>query len=230
MAKNIPRPPLRLHLSELFRAMRQRYKVRHFLKAYQPEKTLDPHTVLIIPGFMASQMSTKPMRQLLNRLGYEALDWGLGRNYARLENIDEVERLITQLYERSNEKISLIGWSLGGIYARKIAHAQSDKIRKVFTLGSPYRHLDAPNYASWLFEVFRKLRGQGGVEAELLSVLPRPLPIPSVAFYSKSDGIVPWQACIDTEDTSDHENIEVNSSHFGLGVHEDVLRSIIERL
>ena len=231
MSPNIKRPALWLHLSEFFRALNERRRADTFLKTYQSSKRVHGYPILVIPGFMASHISTAPMRQLLDRLGYETIDWGLGRNYARLEEIDVLSDKIEGLYEEYGQKLTIIGWSLGGIYARRLATLQAGKTRRVITLGSPYRHLDAPNYANWLFQLFQRMRSQEKrQEPKWVEDLKLPIPVPSVAIYSKTDGIVPWQACMDADDQSDHQNIEVNGSHIGLGMNQEVLTHVINFL
>ncbi len=170
------------------------------------------------------------LRRLLKRSGYEAIDWGLGRNYANLNDLDVLDKMVEDIFNRTGKKVTIIGWSLGGIYARRLGVIHSSKIRRVITLGSPYRHLDTPNYATWLFEFIQRFRRNSNAEPSWIAELNRPIPVPSVAFYSKMDGIVPWEACMDMEDPTEHRNIEVQGSHLGLGMNKDVLQPLMEIL
>lgn len=104
-----------------------------------------------------------------------------------------------------------------------------DKLRRVITFGSPYYQLKSPNYANWLFQLFQFAR-RNKEEPEWVADLPKPLSIPTTAYFSKKDGIVPWQACRDPHDPTDHDNVEVNGSHIGLGFNEEVLRSLVKIL
>lgn len=228
MSVEIKRPSLWLHLTEFFRALRERREADSFLKTHQSSKQVKGYPVLIIPGFMASHVSTGPLRKLLDRLGYHAIDWGLGRNYARLEEIDVLSDMIEKIYSEHDQKLTIIGWSLGGIYARRLATLHADKTRRVITLGSPYRHLKSPNYANWLYQLFQKIRSkERREEPQWVEELKLPIPVPSVAIYSKTDGIVPWQACMDEEDQTDHQNIEVVGSHIGLGMNRNVIAHVL---
>lgn len=228
MSEEIKRPSLWLHLTEFFRALNERRRAGNFLKTHQPTEQVIGHPILIIPGFMASHLSTDPMRTFLDRLGYHTIDWGLGRNYARLEEIDVLSDMIDSIHKDHNQKLTIIGWSLGGIYARRLATLHADKTRRVITLGSPYRHLESPNYANWLYQLFQRTRSkEKRTEPHWVEELKLPIPVPSVAIYSKTDGIVPWQACMDGDDQTDHQNIEVVGSHIGLGMNQEVLGHVL---
>ena len=226
---NIKRPALWRFFMEWFRPIVDMVAAQRFLRLKRVKRGINGHKVLVIPGFMASHISTKALRTYLDKLGYHALDWGLGRNYAKLEQADQLSDLVSQHSEEG--PLTIIGWSLGGLYARKLAAEHPDKIKKVITLASPYRHLDAPNNAAWLFSFFQRLRGQTKQkDPAWVAELPMPVPVPSVAFYTKEDGIVPWEACCDFDDPTDHQNIEVYTSHNALGVNRYVLEKLAEVL
>ena len=100
----------------------------------------DNHPVLVLPGFLASSKSTKPLRQYLADLGYRAHRWKLGNNKGYSPDLhDGMRDRITELVDRYDEKVSLVGWSLGGVYARELAREMPEKIRQVVTMGSPFR-------------------------------------------------------------------------------------------
>ena len=224
MYKEIKRPSLWLHLTDFWRALVELFRSRKWRKRVETAPVNSRYPVLVIPGFTASPRSTYPLRNYLHKAGYDALDWRLGLNLGRLEDIDKVVGQIDSLYQERNEKIAIIGWSLGGIYARRIAMVRPEKVRNVITLGSPYRHVRAPNYAAWLFNLLQKIRRTS--EPPWVDRLAEPLVVRSAAIYSKIDGIVPWEACHDPQDLTDHLNIEVNSSHFGYGFNREVIQHI----
>lgn len=214
---------------EWVRPFRDRIAIQPFLRADHKREADRGHKVLVIPGFMASHISTSVLRSYLDKLGYHAIDWGLGRNYAKLEQADQLSGLIRQ--HSQDGPLTIIGWSLGGLYARKLAAEHPDKIKKVITLASPYRYLEAPNNAAWLFNLFQRLRRKSKEQDPAwVAELPKPVQVPSVAFYTKQDGIVPWEACCDFEDPTDHQNIEVYTSHNALGVNRYVLEKLAEVL
>lgn len=161
----------------------------------------DGHAVLVLPGFMASDVSTRVLRGFLRERGYTPHGWQLGRNRGpRGVLLDALRRRLELL--SAGGRVSLVGWSLGGVFARELAKALPGRVRSVITLGSPF--------------------------AARAESRPAP-PVPTSAIYSKSDGIVPWRAC--RELPSAHtENIELVGSHCGLGFHPLALLAIADRL
>jgi pimeloyl-ACP methyl ester carboxylesterase len=193
----------------------------------------DRHPVLVLPGFSASDQSTVPLRGIIRSQGYWVHAWGLGRNIGPTPEIigGMVERL-QLLHERHSAKVSLIGWSLGGIYARAMARMFPDMVRQVITLGSPYRLRDASStpvgrlYSSYAARHVISAADRIDLPAE--EDLP-PLTVPATSIYTRSDGIVHWSHCIDAQGPL-RENIEVNSSHIGLGVNPAAIAAISDRL
>lgn len=190
----------------------------------------DGHPVLLLPGFMATDASNKPMKKYLNSLGYHAHGWKIGRNYAKVEYIDQLIERVQELHENSGMKVSLIGWSLGGIYARQIAKEVPHLIRQVITMGSPFGGITERNNARWLHNVITVGKGTQNVDPELLADIPIPPNVPFTAIYTKQDGIVPWEVCYEKQESPLIQNIEVRGSHLGLGVNPTVLNIIADRL
>ena len=124
-----------------------------------------------------------------------------------------------------SDRVSLIGWSLGGVYARELARAHPSDVRQVITLASPFRNLEATNIPAFLLA----RRREHPDEAALRERLQAPLPVPVTAIYSRSDGIPAWQSCA-VEPSAYSENIEVESSHLGIAHHPVVLLTIADRL
>lgn len=182
--------------------------------------------VLVWPGFGASNASTLPIRNYLSYLGYEVEGWPLGRN-----NGDVLAMLaaLTETLEddSSAEPVTLVGWSLGGYLAREVARDCPDRVRRVVTLGSPV--VGGPKYTA----VAPMFAGDGTsldeIEALVEARYEKPLRVPVTAIYSKADGVVAWQACID-ERSPGVEHVEVLSSHAGLGVSGAAFRVLAERL
>lgn len=189
----------------------------------------DGHPVLVLPGFMTTDYSTRPLRRFLDKSGYTSYGWDLGRNYAKEQFLEELVLRVEELYVEHKQKVSLIGWSLGGIYARQVAKERPHLIRQIITMGSPFKSVNKPNHAHWMYKLITNGEGMKGVDPELLADIPLPAPVPTTAIYTKQDGIVPWGVCIEDEDEL-HENIEVMGSHIGLGVNNTVLDIIADRL
>ena len=189
----------------------------------------DGHPVLVLPGLGASDLSTVVLRRFLTQFGYRSYPWGLGTNLGPTAKISAgMPARLGSLRARSGQKVSIIGWSLGGIFARRLAREAPDLVRQVITLGSPFRLQDHRHSNA---RVFYNLYRNWHVE-ELRQPLEEglgPLPVPATSIYSRRDGIVSWRACIDV--TSDRaENIEVRSSHFGFGHHPAALYAMADRL
>lgn len=193
-------------------------------------KSGDGHPVLVLPGFMASDLSTTLLRNFLNQIGYHSYPWGIGRNYGAEVYLELMIQRVEDLYLTHHSSVSLVGWSLGGVFAREIAKKRPEIIRQVVTLGSPFGGITQPNNASWLHRILTGGRGTDEVDRELLENLIHPAPVPTTAIYSKEDGVVSWKVCMEQRQTNIHQNIQVRGSHFGLGVNPRVFQIIKDRL
>jgi len=190
----------------------------------------DGHGVLVFPGLLASDSSTLPLRTFLRWLGYDVRGWDLGRNNGPTEAVlAGLPRAVIEHAERSGRPVSLIGWSLGGIYAREMARRHPRQVRQVITLGSPYAMRDPEQ--SHAHGPYRRLRSLHAPEARMPGpeLRSRPIAAPSTSVYSRWDGVVAWQTCIEPE-TPVHQNVEVRCSHLGFGVDPATLWLIADRL
>ena len=189
----------------------------------------DGHPVLTLPGFLASDLSMAPMRRYLKELGYDTHAWRMGRNTGG------IARMQSGLFDRLNEihvvtgrKVSIVGWSLGGIYARHLALQAPNMVRCVVTLGSPFANDVRATNATRLYEA---LSGETVEQnSELQQAIAGDLPVPTTSNYSRSDGIVNWRTCL-LRPSDRAENIEVHlASHIGLGVNPAALWAVADRL
>ena len=189
----------------------------------------DGHGVLVLPGLLASDASTAVLRRFLRRLGYDVRGWSLGRNLGPTDQVlDELPRQVSTLAERTDRPVSLIGWSLGGIYARELARQNPQQVRQVITLASPFALTDPrQSHADRVYQRRSDLHAAGRVPTP--EQVARPIGAPSTAVYSRRDGIVSWQACIEPA-TALHENVEVRCGHLGFGVDPATLWLIADRL
>ena len=192
----------------------------------------DGHPVLVLPGFMTSDNSTRVLRRFLRMLGYDAHTWNLGRNLGTRAIGQQGEHLIERLreiHEATGQRVSLVGWSLGGVMARLLARKAPDAVRQVVTLGSPFAGSPKSTNVWRLYELMSGSRiDDPNHRAHLAEVAARPN-VPCTAIYSKGDGVVAWQNCRE-EDSATSENIEVHGSHCGLGVNPSVLYAVADRL
>lgn len=188
----------------------------------------DGHPVLVLPGLMADDASTRALRGFLNSHGYKAHGWKQGRNMGLRDNVErDMLARIAELYERYGQrKISLVGWSLGGLYARQLAKAAPDKVRCMISLGSPFAGSPKSTNA---WRAYEMVSGSKVEDQDLLAALIEAPPVPTTSIFSRSDGICAWQACLN-EDGPTSENIEVVGSHCGLGHHPAAVYAIADRL
>lgn len=188
----------------------------------------DGCAVMIVPGFGASDIETWPLQRALRALGARVCGWKLGRNLGMRSRIKlGLAQQLQELHARHG-KVSLIGWSLGGVFVREMARHQPQAVRRVITLGSPINGRPDANNMEALFRLAN--RGKPA-KPDLEGFMRRRTapPVPCTALYSKSDGIVAWPCCLE-ENAPNTENIEVRGSHFGLVVNHQVLRVIAQRL
>jgi pimeloyl-ACP methyl ester carboxylesterase len=189
----------------------------------------DGHPVMIVPGFGASDRSIRPLQHMLERLGYAACGWGQGRNTGMNAKIkDELRIRLETLHREYASRVSLIGWSLGGVFVREMARRQPELVRRVFTLGSPFNGHPSANNVMGLFRLANRGRPVN-LDWEGFQKRREAPPVPCTAIYSKTDGVVAWP-CSMEESASNTENVEVRGSHFGLGVNVEAIRVIAERL
>jgi pimeloyl-ACP methyl ester carboxylesterase len=190
----------------------------------------DGHAVKVLPGFMASNNSTAPMRKLFSDLGYAAHGWDSGRN-VRVDNalIARLEAQLERLNDETGRKVSLIGWSLGGVLARELAKAHPDRVRLVISLGSPISDDRDHTNASRLFELLNGKEPEPMRNGRFIGLDKAP-PVPTTSILTKTDGIVHWRGSVQKPEPTPSENIEVYASHCGLGVNPSVMVAIADRL
>jgi hypothetical protein len=191
----------------------------------------DGHGVLVLPGLLASDTSTLLLRVYLGWLDYDVRGWDLGRNRGPTEEVlAGLPRALLAHARRTGRPVSLIGWSLGGIYARELARRNAKHIRQVITLGSPFA-LSDPRRQSRVHVPYQRLSHlhADGARLPTPEQRARPIGVPSTSVFSRLDGIVSWQACVERE-TKTHQNVEVRCSHLGFGVDPATLWLIADRL
>jgi pimeloyl-ACP methyl ester carboxylesterase len=190
----------------------------------------DNHPVLVFPGFLASSRSTRPLRNFLADLGYRAHRWKLGYNMGYSYKLHYGMRdRVTELVERYGEKISLVGWSLGGVYARELAREMPDIVRQVVTMGSPFRGHPSSSNVHRIFNMFTEVP-YDEMPNSFLQHMAHPPPVPTTALYTRGDGVVAWQSTVEVSDRPDVENIHVGGAHMGLGFNPRVLLVLADRL
>lgn len=192
----------------------------------------DGHAVVIFPGLATDHTAMAPLKGLCQDLGYAAFDWGRGRNTGPQGDIDEwLDELANDVQDMTRAHaapITLLGWSLGGIYAREVAKRVPERVRQVITMGSPFASTPDHTHARW---IYRLLNGKKPLFTQSLAKRLAAAPqVPTTSIFSRTDGIVPWQACIQEGNARHCENIEVTGSHCGLGWNTEVFRVVADRL
>lgn len=222
-------PPLALYLTEIGRAFGDFALYRAALPLVPLLPQGDGHPVLVLPGLLADDDSTRAIRSVLRDLGYRVHGWRLGRNVGPTARcLDGMQALIGDMRDRYDRPVSVIGWSLGGIFARELARSDPDSVRQVITLGSPFQMSRATqSRAHKAYERHSHLHTE---PVELpLEHGAAPLRVPATSIYSRMDGIVSWRACLDTPRPR-AENIAVLASHLGIGHHPSALYAVADRL
>ena len=227
---SIQRPPLVLLGTEPFRAAIE--FARQKLSKSDNSKRGDGHPVVIFPGLGADGRSVGTLRAHCRALGYEAFDWGQGFNTGPKGDLDDwlhaLKSQVTELLKGHTQQATLIGWSLGGVYAREIAKLMAPRIRQVITIGTPFNADADHTNVGWLF---RLLSGTSPViDSALSQRLRTPPPVRTTAIYSRSDGVVAWQTCRHDKRSPLVHDIEVDSSHIGMGWNREVLVAVADRL
>lgn len=229
---SVPPPSKLLALTELPRALFELSSLAWTLPMLMAGPRGDGHPVLVLPGFITGDGSTGILRRFLAAKGYDAHSWNLGRNLGPRAIGREGEKLIARLEEvhaLTGQKVSLVGWSLGGVMARLLANWRPDLVRQVITLGSPFAGSPKASNVWRTYEALTGDRIEGQTTKRLRQQGATPPPVPTTAIFTKADGIVAWQNCREgAGDTTD--NIEVYGSHCGLGVNPAVLHAIADRL
>lgn len=227
---DVQRPSLALLGAEPLRAAFE--LAHHYLVKANPSNTGDGHPVVIFPGLGADGSSVATLRNHCRSLGYQAFDWGEGFNTGPQGDLDAwLETLrgrITDLLSEHKQSATLIGWSLGGLYARELGKLMAPRVRQVITIGTPFNAQADHTNAGWLFRLF------GGSSTKFDAALRRRLRIPpplrTTSIYSRTDGVVAWQNCLHQESSKLVHDIEVHSSHMGMGWNHEVLDTVTDRL
>jgi pimeloyl-ACP methyl ester carboxylesterase len=190
----------------------------------------DGHSVVVFPGLSANDGSTIPLRRYLDSLGYQTSGWEQGFNFGPRAGVLETARTgVRRAFESSGRKVSLIGWSLGGVYARELAKELPQMVRGVITLGTPFAGSHRSTNAWRIYELASGRKVEREVENYDLPAAP---PVPTTSIYSRSDGIVAWQGSVQKPSpvNPQTENVEVIASHVGLGLNPSAWWAVADRL
>jgi hypothetical protein len=226
----ISRPSLALLSSEPWRAAMEFISLK--LRRTKPIAAGDGHPVIIFPGLATDANAVAPLLRHCKALGYAAMGWGRGFNRGPQGEVDiwtrELADEIAGMISPFRRKATLIGWSLGGIYAREVAKLIAPRVRQVITIGTPFNATADHTNVGW---ILRLLNRNGPAFDQALSRRLREAPsVPTTSIFSRLDGIVAWQTCLHAVQSSTIQDIEVDGSHIGMGWNPEVLTIVGDRL
>jgi pimeloyl-ACP methyl ester carboxylesterase len=187
----------------------------------------DGHPVIVLPPFGAADQFTAGMRRFLKQQGYTVFPWGHPEILGLHRLVQVAAERLGQVREETGQRVSLIGHSLGGVYARELARFAPEDVRFVITLGSPIGDLKA-NYVWPMFEATSGTR-VASLPPEFAERMGQAPPVPTTSIFSKTDGVVSWRSCLDRS-PGQVENVEVSSSHIGLPSNPLALLVVADRL
>ncbi len=191
-------------------------------------KAKTPRTVILLPGFGASPTSMRPMEAYLRKCGHRVQDWGLGRNTGAAKAFRlKLEAIVKKAKAAHRQPVVLVGWSLGGFIAREYAREHPEDVRQVITLGSPV--IGGPRYTATAGRYRKQGHDLDQLEQNVKDRYKTPLTTPVTAIYSKRDGVVAWEACIDRW-SPNVKHVEVSETHVGLGFAPGVMRMIADSI
>ena len=217
--------PLRSLFQRSSRAFRRTSQGRIYLGEGQP--------VIVMPVLGGGPASTAELRQVLDGAGFTTYDWGLGvdtgpRDMNLNRWLRKLEEKVIDVFETERATVTLLGWSLSGIYAREVAKRTNPLVRQVITLGTPFNTAADPQHRCMIFKVLDG--GEGSMALNIRHRLRQCPPVPFSSLYSKTDGVVPWQLCLEKESPVT-ENIEIPGAiHLRLPSHPKALEVITHRL
>lgn len=180
----------------------------------------DGHPVMVIPGIGADDHTTLILRHYLTDRGYAVTGWGQGINRGDGAGVREalVQRSV-ELEAASGRTVSLVGWSMGGVFARMLAHQHTRSVRRVVTLGTPFAGDEQGTNAGWAYRLLNGWSPAGLKRSTLGCAATAAARVPTTSIYSRTDGVVSWHNSVAPQHDTLSENIEVHASHLGIGAH-----------
>lgn len=196
---------------------------------HKPRAGHVPSPVVVLPGYLAANGSTLALRAYLARRGHDVTGWEQGRNLGNVRRlVPRVIQAVAKRHEAAGQPVHLVGWSLGGIIAREVAREIPEAVAQVITMGSPV--IGGPKYTVMARGRRGGEQGLDEIERAFAKRNAVPLTVPVTALYSKRDGVVAWEACIDPHVANGVEHVEVDTTHVEFPWNADVLQRIAARI
>lgn len=227
---NIPPPPLFNVLLET-RAIAEWTSMLWLYPFIPKHKSKKQKPVLLMPPYLGNDNSTTFVRKYLKSVGFKTYKWDLGVNMINSKSLPKLIEKLDEIYEKHQEKVSLVGWSGGGIFAKIIANRHPEKVEQLITIGSPVwgvKNMKTPIVRTLEFVRGTKLRERNLKFINELEEIPK---VPITCIYTKTDGLIPWKNCMEAETYRDDiKNVEVFGSHCGMGANATVLLTVANAL
>ena len=228
--KKIDAPPLFNVLLESRSAVEwiSMFGIYHLIPKHKASKN---KPVLLMPPYLGNDISTKFVRNYLKSVGFKTYKWELGVNMINSKYLPKLIERLDEIFEKHQEKVSLVGWSGGGIFAKIIANRHPDKVAQLITIGSPVwgvKNMKTPLLRMLEFLRGKSLRERNDKFIKELEEIPE---VPITCIYTKTDGLLPWKHCMEAETLRKNiRNIEVFGSHCGMGANASVLLTVANSL
>lgn len=182
---------------------------------------------MVIPGLTTGDISTTLLRRTLKARGFRAQGWGQGINTgADAQKLKLLEARLYALRRHTGKRVVLIGWSLGGLYARVLAHRCAEHVDMVVTVASPFSGSRRANRAWKVYEALNDHTVDNPPFAEDISAKP---PVPTIAVWSAIDGIVAPECCCGRKGEADH-TLQIDAPHFALGTSARCIEMILAKM
>ncbi len=183
----------------------------------------DKRPVFVFPPLLTNDFATQYLRRFLDKQGFSTYKWCNGINLAHTDHLPGLESKLQEIYDTHDQKVSIVGWSAGGFFARVLANKHPELVEQIITIATPFRNLKEGK--TNLDFVFEAVHGKKKTELDndLVEWIEATPDVPITCIYSKSDGIVPWQNCRENIKRDNIQEVEVYGSHGGLGANPSVL-------
>lgn len=217
-------PPIRRLFGEL-RSLGQPLRWDAFVRSVPLSAT--PQVVMLLPGFGTHPVRMRRMARALANAGHAVTDWGLGFNLGPSEeNFAALEGRALDLYREHGRPIVLVGWSLGGIFAREIAKRHPHAVAKVVTMGSPFSGNPRANNA---WRIYHLITGHSVESPPVVADISRKPPVPTVALWSALDGIVSPRSSCGRRGERDRA-VALRCGHLGFAASDEAIKAVLAEL
>ena len=214
-------PPLRLRLAEAAWLLP---RISRIFGSTKPLGPPDGPPALVIPGFVAHDRTTGPLRKVLAEAGWRVHGWNMGVNWGARP--DTVERLKVRIGEIAQDgPLLVVGWSLGGLYARELGRAVPERVQAVVTLGSPFSGDPKQNH---VWRIYERVAGHKVDDPPLPRITDKP-DVPHLALWSRRDGLIAPRAAHGLEDERD-EAVELGCTHMAFGMSKRAAQDVVREI